>query len=343
MSPIPNRSSRAPTLSLLARLYTASSGTPDETEGDFAPGDPIWMRNRMSRSGFESRLDLAAEIGAQAVEITQAGQPSGAQYLVNDAAGREALQASLQTRGLKIAALNCSGMPLHPVNGQSAQHLIRLTIQLAGQLGVKRIVTMSGSGGDGTQSTTDNWIFYPWPPDSVALRERQWEAAIELWKDLAAFAAEQGVEAIALELHPLHLVYNVPTLMRLREAVGPIICANVDPSHLFWQQMDPLAVVRALGPAVQHVHLKDMQLVKEQVVLAGVLDQSPFENPAQRAWIHRTIGHGHGADFWGSFIEALVDIDYPGAVSIENEDPYQSYEAGVRDAAAFLHPLLASA
>ena len=52
-------------------------------------------------------------------------------------------------------------------------------------------------------------------------------------------------------------MYNVHTLERMRAAVGPIIGANVDPSHLFWQGMDPLAVIRALGPAVYHVHLKD--------------------------------------------------------------------------------------
>ncbi len=330
-------------LSLLVRLFTASSGAPDEREPATGADSPVWLRSTITRRSFEARLDLAAKIGARAVEITQAGQLSGAEYLVRSAAGRDALLDALGRRGLKIAALNCSGMPLHPVNGESAQQLIRLTIRLAGQLGVKRIVTMSGSGGDGTHSTADNWVFYPWPPDAVALRERQWQVAIALWQDLASFAQDHGVEQIAIELHPLHLVYNVPTLFRLREAVGPVMGANVDPSHLFWQQMDPQAVVRALSAAVYHVHLKDLQLVPDQVATAGVLDQRPFENPQQRAWVHRTIGQGHDSAFWSALLGALKSIGYSGAVSIEHEDPFQSYEAGVSEAAAFLLPLLARA
>jgi sugar phosphate isomerase/epimerase len=100
---------------------------------------------------------------------------------------------------------------------------------------------------------------------------------------MGRFAGDHGVTRIAFEFHPLHLVYNVPTLLRMRDAVGPVIGANVDPSHMFWQQMDPLAVIRTLGSAVHHVHLKDTQIVPDQVAIAGVLDQRPFENAAERA------------------------------------------------------------
>ena len=194
---------------------------------------------------------------------------------------------------------------------------------------------MSGTSGDGADATTINWIFFPWPQESVDLLNRQWDEAVALWRELAIFARDHGVEKIALELHPLHLVYNVPTLLRMREAVGPILGANVDPSHLFWQQMNPVAVVRALGEAVHHVHLKDTELIPEQVAIAGVLDDRAFSDPQQRAWIQRTIGRGHNAEFWSAFINALLEIGYQGAVSIENEDPFQAYEEGVREAAAF--------
>ena len=139
----------------------------------------------------------------------------------------------------------------------------------------------------------------------------------------------------------MHLVYNVPTLLRMRDAVGPVIGANVDPSHMFWQQMDPLAVVRALGPAVHHVHLKDTQLVPDQVALAGVLDSRPFENPAERAWIFRTIGRSHDRAWWASFVAALRETGYDDALSIENEDVLQPAVEGVEEAAALILPLLA--
>ena len=154
------------------------------------------------------------------------------------------------------------------------------------------------------------------------------------------FAADHGVRRIAFELHPLYLVYNVPTLARIRDAIGPVIGANVDPSHMFWQQMDPLAVIRALGPAVHHVHLKDTELVPDQVALAGVLDQHPFEDPAGRAWGFRTVGRGHGAGFWTGFLEALREVGYDDVVSIENEDEWQPAEEGVREAAGFMRPII---
>jgi sugar phosphate isomerase/epimerase len=177
----------------------------------------------------------------------------------------------------------------------------------------------------------------------MALLERQWGAAVALWYDLAAEAATAGVERLAFELHPLHLVYNVPTFKRMREAVGPIIGVNLDPSHLFWQGMDPLAVVRALGPAVYHVHLKDTQVVAEQVAIAGVLDQRPFDDPAQRAWVFRTAGAVHDVDWWTSFVVALREVGYDDVLSIENEDASLPPEASVEQAARFMAPILAGA
>ena len=293
---------------------------------------------------FEAALDVAAEIGATGIEIATGGQSSAPHLridaLLGDAGRRTEFAAAFERRGLRIAALNCSAWPLHPVVGNAHVTLIRSSIRLAAELGVRKIVSMSGSPGDGPESTTINFAWYPWPDDSVALLDRQWAAAIELWQDIGAFARDAGVERIALELHPLHLVYNVPTLQRLRDAVGPIVGANLDPSHLFWQQMDPLAVIRALGPAVHHVHLKDTELVPAQVAIAGVLDQRPFEDPANRAWVFRTVGSVHGHEFWSAFVAALREVGYDDVLAIENEDAGLTPEAAVEQAARFMRPLL---
>jgi sugar phosphate isomerase/epimerase len=126
----------------------------------------------------------------------------------------------------------------------------------------------------------------------------------------------------------------------MREAVGPIIGVNVDPSHLFWQGMDPLSAVRALGPAVYHVHLKDTQIVPDQVALAGVLDQRPFDDPSQRAWVFRTVGSVHDGAWWSAFVAALRDVGYDDVLSIENEDASLGPEAAVEAAARFMRPIL---
>ena len=293
---------------------------------------------------FEAALDLAARIGCGSIEIAGGGQSSAPHLrlreLLGDRRKRIAFVDAFATRGLRIAALNCSAWPLHPVRGDEQKAIIRDTIRLAGELGVETVVSMSGTPGDGPGGSTIDWVFYPWPADAMALLARQWEAAIPFWQEMAAHAEAAGVRHIAFELHPLHLVFNVPTLQRMRDAVGPVIGANMDPSHLFWQQMDPLAAIRALGPAVQHVHLKDTGLQPERVALAGVLDTTPFEDAGQRAWVFRTVGRAHDRAWWSSFIGALREVGYDGPLSIENEDPYQPAVEGVEEAAAFIRPLL---
>ena len=104
--------------------------------------------------------------------------------------------------------------------------------------------------------------------------------------------------------------------------------------------MDPLAVVAALGSAIQHVHLKDTELQADRVALAGVLDTTSFDDARERAWVFRTVGRAHDRAWWASFIDALRAVGYDGALSIENEDPYQSAVDGVREAAAFSLPLI---
>ena len=298
----------------------------------------------VDRLSFEGALDLAVEAGCGAIEIAAGGQSSAPHLrideLLADDGKRRTFADAFATRGLRIAALNCSAWPLHPVRGEADARLIRDVIRLAGVLGVDKIVTMSGCPGDGPAASTINWIWYPWPADALALLERQWAEAIPFWQEMAAFALDHGITRIAFELHPLHLVYNVPTLLRMRDEVGPVIGANVDPSHMFWQQMDPLAVVRTLGSAVHHVHLKDTQVVPDQVALAGVLDQRPFEDPANRAWIFRTIGRSHGPEFWTAFVRELQEAGYDDALSIENEDALQPAVEGVLEAAAFMTGIL---
>jgi sugar phosphate isomerase/epimerase len=293
---------------------------------------------------FEAALDLAARIGCGSIEIAGGGQSRAPHLhlgeLLGDRRKRIAFADAFATRGLRIAALNCSAWPLHPVHGPAQEAIIRDTIRLAGELGVETVVSMSGTPGDGAGASTVDWVFYPWPADAVALLNRQWQIAIPFWQEMAAYAEANSVRRIAFELHPLHLVFNVPTLLRMRDAVGPVIGANMDPSHLFWQQMDPLAAIAALGPAVAHVHLKDTGLQADRVALAGVLDTSSFEDPSERAWTFRTVGRVHDRAWWASFIAALRSVGYDGPLSIENEDPYQPAVAGVEEAAAFILPLL---
>lgn len=292
----------------------------------------------------EAMLDLAVELGIETLEIGTGGQSTAphldlALLLANPEARRH-WQAAIADRGRRLECLNCSCFPLHPRHAQNDQQLIRDTIRLAGRLHLDTIVTQSGCPGDSEHARVPNWIVYRWPQDSVDVLEWQWEQTIALWRDLAAFAVENGVTKIALELHPLNMAYNVPTLLRLREAVGPVIGANFDPSHLMWQGMDIEACLRALGPAVHHVHLKDTRVHAAPVALGGLLDTTAHAVAADRPWAFRTIGYGHDALWWRGFLDALRLIGYAGPLSIEHEDELLPGATGVRHGVRFLKTLL---
>ena len=298
----------------------------------------------LTEHSFEQALDIAASGGVKSIEIATGGQSSAPHLKVDELlaspAARASFLAAFESRGLRIAALNCSAWPMHPVLGPAHSALIEKTLRLAQELGVTKIVSMSGCPGDGPSATTFNWTWYPWPADAVALGKRNWDEAVHFWTDKVRLAETSGVTQIAFELHPLHVVYNAPTALAFRAQVGPTIGVNMDPSHLFWQQMDPIAMIRALGPAIQHVHMKDTEIVTAQAGLAGVLDNRPFEVPAERAWLFRTVGRIHSKDWWLEFVGALRDAGYDDSLSIEQEDPYASQEAGTREAAAYIGGLL---
>jgi sugar phosphate isomerase/epimerase len=299
----------------------------------------------LSELPFEPALDVAAESGIGSIEIATGGQSSAPHLhvdtLLASAQARSRFLDAFASRGLRIAALNCSAWPMHPIVGDAHALLIEKTFRLASELGVSKVVSMSGCPGDGPSATTIGWTWYPWPDDAVALGRRNWDAAVRFWARMSRLAEASGVSRVAFELHPLHVVYNVPTLLAFRAEVGDLIGANLDPSHLFWQGMDPIAVVDALGPAISHVHMKDTEIQAEQVALAGVLDDRPFSTPAQRAWVFRTVGRVHPVAYWSALLAALRAAGYDDALSIEQEDPYASQVDGVREAASYIAGLLA--
>jgi sugar phosphate isomerase/epimerase len=189
-----------------------------------------------------------------------------------------------------------------------------------------------------------NWVTCTWQKEYVELLERQWEEVIEpFWREAGKFATDHGVR-VAIEMHPGQAVYNTRTLQRLREIVGPqTLGANLDPSHLFFQNMDPLVVVRALGPgAVFHVHAKDTRIDPQEMALNGSLDTRPMGTPGVRAWDYVTVGYGQPELFWREFIRALRLMGYDGALSIEHEDRLMGVHEGIRKSVAFLRSILLS-
>ena len=296
--------------------------------------------------GQLSTPEMLAKVRAlgkiEAVELGTGGWPGSAHLsldcLLNDEQKARDYASAIADAGLFISALSCHGNPLHPRKATASADdvLFRKTVRLAELLDVPVVVTFSGCPGDSDLATHPNWVTTAWPPECLEVLDWQWECrAIPYWRDAAHFAADHGVK-VALEAHPGFMVYNVETALRLRQAAGPNLGVNFDPSHLFWQGVDPAVAIRALGPAIFHVHAKDVALDPSNVAVNGVIDAKSYHLMAERSWIFRSVGWGHDELTWKRLASALRAVGYDYVISIEHEDAMASVDEGIASAVDLL-------
>lgn len=287
-------------------------------------------------------LEMIRPLELQTVELGAGNYPGTAhcptKELLASKPKRDELKALLKGEGLQISALSCHGNCLHPdpAFAKSNQEAQTNTIKLAAELGVKTVIDFSGCPGGSDKDTTPNWVTCAWPPDFLDVLNYQWDKkVIPYWTKQAKFAKDNGIN-VAFEMHPGFVVYNTETMLKLRKECGSNLGANFDPSHLFWQGMDPCESVKALGKAIFHVHAKDSRVDPQNTSLNGVLDTKHYGDEAKRSWIFRTCGYGHSLEWWKDFFSTLRLVGYDGAISIEHEDSLMSSWEGLTKAVAFL-------
>ena len=280
------------------------------------------------------------------IEEIRASQDARDEYLGHFAAA-----------GITLTALNCNGNPLHPDPEVGEKHGqdVRDAIELAALLGVKRVVTMSGLPASGPEGGLPSWTVLPWESSSLDARDYQWnEVALPYWRDIQARASDADVK-VCLEMHPHNLVYNPATMERLATEIDAThVGAEMDPSHLFWQGIDPVEAVNALGGLVYNAAAKDTR-INAAARVNGVLDDrfgrvAPDESgalslggrytlsrwPENSSWDFVAVGRGHGVGWWRDFLQALEKVDRDMAVNIEHEDQELDQMEGLRYAAKTL-------
>jgi sugar phosphate isomerase/epimerase len=240
------------------------------------------------------------------------GDPHCKLSLLENKTALKEFKQKLNDNGFSISALSSHGNPLHP-NAEVAkkyQEVSRKTVLLAEKLEVPVVIDFSGCPGDSDSAKYPNWVTCPWPPEFLDLLAWQWDKKVTpYWKKHGKFAADHGVK-IAIEMHPGFVAYSPETMLRLREIAGPSVGCNYDPSHMFWQGIDPIAAIRVLDDCIYHVHAKDTQIYDRNLPKTGVLDTKLYTDERNRAWIFRTCGYGHGAGWWAEFISTLRIFGY---------------------------------
>lgn len=294
---------------------------------------------------LDKTLAYFAKKGLSAIEIGTGAYSKSSHLEPKDIIENEGkvkeLKKKLDDNGLFISALGAHGNPVHPDRNIADLHHRQFeeTVLAAEKLGVDTVLALSGCPGGSLQDTTPNWAITAWPDDFQKILKYQWEEVlIPYWQKALAFAKEHGITKIAVEPHPGFCVYNTETALRLYRETG--VGVNFDPSHLFWQGMDPAQAVLMLKDAIFHVHAKDSIVMGHLAAVNGVLDAKPYQKMAERSWNFRTVGFGHSMEAWKGIMSALAAVGYDYVISIEHEDSLMDREEGFSKAVAFLKEVI---
>lgn len=266
--------------------------------------------------------------------------------VLSDWSAREELVHDLDEHGLRLAAINAAGNPLHPDLRQRrrAGDALRGAIELSVLLGVDRVITMSGCPGARLGSGVGIFGIWSLSCDDEGLYDWQLDERVgPYWAEVSKWTARVAPElTICLELHPGVTVFGVDGYQRLRRFTGPNIAVNLDPSHFFWQGIDPVAVIGELGDAVRFAHGKDTTIHQDRVRLHGLLDPRYPVDANTAAWHFSAVGRGHGLDTWTAFVAALRAAGYDGVISVEHEDPSLPPEQCIEESSGTLRAAIAA-
>jgi sugar phosphate isomerase/epimerase len=307
-------------------------------------------------------LKILKDMGLAGAEINAGGfipaphLPIGP--LLESPAAREEYLGLFDQAGIALTGLNVNGNPLNPDPEVGPRHAadLRQAITLASLLGVRRVVAMSGLPAAHEGGRAASWVVNPWDSQFLDTLDYQWqEVAIPFWTDIQARARDADVK-VCIEMHPHNVVFNPGTMERLATEINAThVGAEMDPSHLFWQGIDPVAAIERLGDLVYHAAAKDTRINERNCRIFGVLDdrfqrvpadENPLNIggrntlnrwPADAAWQFVAVGRGHGPEFWVPFLRALYAVDPGIAVNIEHEDAELDQIEGLRLAAENLN------
>jgi sugar phosphate isomerase/epimerase len=247
---------------------------------------------------------------------------------------REQLAGELREYGLRLGAVNAAGNLLHPdpAKRQDAQDRFWASVELAVALGVNRVITMSGcpaGPGGGLLG-----IFPCWATSADDERLFAWQVEHEVAPFWRATSDRLQREApglmVCLEMHPGVTIFSSAGFQALVPHVGRNIGINFDPSHFWWQGIDPLTVVEALGDRIGWAHGKDTLLYPERIRRDGVLHYAPPGESEAAPWHFAPVGEGHDDRTWATLLAAVRRAGYDGVISIEHEDPRYDGEEGTR-------------
>jgi len=203
------------------------------------------------------------------------------------------------------------------------------TARLAAKLGVTTVTGFTGSS---------IWKYVAmFPPATEAMVEAGYQDFADRWNPILDVFDEVGVR-FAHEVHPSEIAYDYWTTARTLEAIGhrKAFGLNWDPSHMVWQDIDPVGFLWDFKDRIYHVHCKDTKKRLANGRNGRLSSHLPWADP-RRGWDF--ISTGHGDVPWEDAFRMLNSIEYVGPLSVEWEDAGMDRLAGAPEALAFVRRL----
>ncbi len=200
------------------------------------------------------------------------------------------------------------------------------TARAAARLGVKTVVGFTGSS---------IWQYVAmFPPVPAERIEAGYQDFADRWNPVLDVFDEVGVR-FAHEVHPGEIAYDYWTTVRTLEAIGhrEAFGLNWDPSHMVWQQLDPLAFLWDFRDRIYHVDCKDTRMKVGNGRAGRLSSHLPWGDP-RRGWDF--VSTGRGDVDWDECFRTLNAIGYDGPISIEWEDAGMDRLAGAAEAVEFV-------
>ncbi|MDR0362759.1 MAG: sugar phosphate isomerase/epimerase [Planctomycetota bacterium] len=195
----------------------------------------------------------------------------------------------------------------------------------ARNMGVKVVTGFTGS------PIWNYW--YSFPQTSQKQIDDAFKEVVDRWTPILDVFDECGVK-FALEVHPTEIAFDFHSTEKLlkafdyRETFG----LNFDPSHLYWQGVNPALFIREFGCRIYHVHVKDAVVTLDGK--AGILGGHIEFGDTRRGW--NFVSPGHGGVNFDAIVRELNAVKYDGPMSVEWEDSGMDREFGAREACDFV-------
>jgi sugar phosphate isomerase/epimerase len=212
---------------------------------------------------------------------------------------------------------------------QRAAAELQDTARAAARFGVKTVTGFTGSS---------IWhSLYAFPPTSQAYWDEGFADFGRRFLPILDVFEQEGVN-FALEVHPTEIAFDIATSQRALAAVQGHrrFGFNFDPSHLAYQGVDYVRLLREFPERIHNVHMKDVWWGKGDGTVGTFGGHTSFGD-ARRYWDFRSLGRGL-VDF-EAIIVALNDIGYAGPLSVEWEDSRMDRVHGATESAAFCRRL----